>query len=147
MKDRNSRNSTKRQQTKLRKQARLEKQAKVPWHRRWLAKVWLTYGGGLYAVGYAVTFLYLEVRTILEEIVESTGVLDFLTNNLLDFVFRFASDSIANMVHAFIWFVPMLGYRSPLGIILLGIGFLVFDIYLRKPVGDWLLREESESPP
>lgn len=113
--------------------------AGLPWHRRWFAKIWLSYGGGLYAVGYAVTFLYLEVQTIISEIVESSGVVDFLTGHLLEFIFRFAVDSIANMVQAFIWFVPMLSYRAPLGLILLGIGFYVFDIYLREPVGNWIL--------
>jgi len=124
-----------------------QKQTRLPWHRRWLAKVWLTYGGGLYAVGYAVTFLYLEARTLLDEIASSSGVVDFVASHLFELIFRFAFDSIGNMVQAFIWFLPVLEYRSPLGIILLGVGFYVFDIYLRKPVGDWLLREDSETPP
>ncbi len=135
MKDPNSQNSTS------------QKKSNLPWHRRWLAKIWLTYGGGLYAVGYATTFLYLEVQSFVEEIAESSGVLDFLSSQLLQFIFRFAIESFANMVQALIWFVPVLSYRSPLGIILLGIGFWLFDIYLRKPVGDWLLRERSEIPP
>ena len=124
-----------------------QKQARLPWHRRWLAKIWLTYGGGLYAVGYAVTFLYLEARTLLDEIASSSGVVDFVASHLFELIFRFAFDSIGNMVQAFIWFLPVLEYRSPLGIILLAIGFYVFDIYLRKPVGDWLLREDSETTP
>lgn len=137
MKDRNSPNWT----------SQSQKPARLPWQRRWLAKIWLTYGGGLYAVGYAVTFLYLEARTLLDEIVSSSGIVDFVVSHLLEFVFRFAFDSISNMVQALIWFLPVLGFRSPLGIILLGIGFYVFDIYLRKPVGDWLLREDGETPP
>jgi hypothetical protein len=128
LKDPNSQNSTKPQTSNL------------PWHRRWLAKVWLAHGGGLYAVGYALTFLYLEARTIVEEIAESTGVIDFVTSQLIEFVFRFAIDSIKNMVQAFIWFVPVIQYHSPFGILLLAAGFYLFDIYLRKPVGDWLLR-------
>jgi hypothetical protein len=74
---------------------------------------------------------------------EVEGPIDFITDHLIEFVFRFMSDSIINMVEAFTWFVPVLSYRSPLGIILLGIGFYVFDIYLREPVGNWLLREET----
>jgi hypothetical protein len=108
-----------------------------------LAKVWLTYGGGLYAVGYAVTFLYLEARSILEEVMQADGPIDFLTGHLFEFIFRFLSDSISNMVQAFIWFLPLFDLRPPLGFILLGVGFYVFDIYLRQPVGDWLLREKS----
>ena len=108
-----------------------------------MAKVWLTYGGGLYAVGYALTFLYLEARSILEEVAEADGPIDFLTSHLLEFIFRFLGDSISNMVQAFIWFLPFFDLRPPLGFILLGLGFWLFDIYLRKPVGDWLLREKS----
>lgn len=133
MKDPNSQSSTSQRKNNL------------PWHRRWLARIWLTYGGGLYAVGYAVTFLYLEARSIVEEIVEADGVIDFLIGHLFEFIFRFAIESLANMVQAFIWFVPVISYRSPLGIILLGFGFWLFDIYLRKPVGDWLLREPGDS--
>ena len=128
MKDRSSRSSTK-------------PKTSLPWHRRWLARVWLAYGGGLYAVGYALTFLYLEARSMLGELFEADGPVEFLSGQLFEFLFRFAIDSFANMVQAFIWFIPVIEYRAPLGIILLGIGFYVFDIYLRKPVGDWLLRE------
>jgi hypothetical protein len=120
---------------------------KLPWHRRWLAKIWLAYGGGLYAVGYATTFLYLEARSIIDGIAGSSGLADFLTSEIFEYFFRFLGDSISNMVQAFIWFVPVLSYRSPLGIILLGIGFWLFDIYLRKPVGDRLLREQPETAP
>lgn len=117
--------------------------AKLPWHRRWLAKIWLTYGGGLYAVGYGLTFLYLEVRSIIGELGEADGVIDFLTSQLIEFLFRFLSESISNMVQAFIWFIPVIEFRPPMGFIILGVGFLVFDIFLRKPIGDWLLRESS----
>ncbi len=105
--------------------------------------MWLANGGGLYAVGYAVTFLYLEARSILEEVMQAEGLIDFITDHLIEFVFRFMGDSIANMVVAIIWFIPLFSYHPPLGIILLGIGFYVFDIYLRDPVGNWLLREET----
>ena len=135
MKARNSRNSIS------------QKKSKLPWQRRWLAKIWLAYGGGLYAVGYATTFLYLEARSIINGISESSGLADFLSSEIFEYFFRFLGDSISNMVQAFIWFVPVLSYRSPLGIILLGFGFWLFDIYLRKPVGDWLLREPGETPP
>lgn len=144
MKDPSSQNSTSRKKARAERAARA---AKLPWHRRWLAKVWLTYGGGLYAVGYALTFLYLETQSILEEVLESSGVWDFLRSHLIEFIFRFAVDSIMNMVQAFIWFLPWLSYRSPLGLILLGIGFFVFDIYLREPVGRWLLREDNDTQP
>lgn len=118
------------------------KKNKLPWYRRWLAKVWLAYGGGLYAVGYATTFLYLEARTIVSELLEADGIIDFLTDQLIDFIVRFAIDSIANMVQAFIWFLPVMSYKPPVGMIALGVGFYVFDIFLRERVAEWILGEE-----
>jgi hypothetical protein len=58
-------------------------------------------------------------------------------------IFRFATDSIMNMVQAFIWFLPFFELRPPLGFILLGVGFYIFDIYLREPVGNWILGEAA----
>lgn len=117
--------------------------SEIPWHRRWLVKVWRTYGGGLYAVGYAITFLYLEVRIIIEEVMQAEGPIDFITDHLLEFIFRFATDSIANMVEALIWFLPVIEFWPPFGVMVLGIGFYVFDIYLREPVARWFLGEEE----
>lgn len=120
-------------------------QRDVPWYRRWLAKVWLTYGGGLYAVGYATTFIYLEVKTIIGELLEADGIVDFLTDQIFEFVIRFAADSIANMVQALLWFIPVLSFSPPIGMIALGVGFYVFDIFLRERVAEWLLGE-SQTP-
>lgn len=38
--------------------------------RRWFAKVWQVRGGGFYAFGFAVAFVYLEVTTIAGEFIE-----------------------------------------------------------------------------
>ena len=80
------------------------------------------------------------MRSLFDEVIEADGIVNFFTGHLFEFVFRFLGDSISNMVQAFVWFLPLLSYRSPLGIILLGIGFYVFDIYLREPIANWLLR-------
>ena len=118
-------------------------QTEVPWYRRWLLRVRQTHGGGLYAVGYAVTFIYLEVRSILDELAASTSLINFLSDHLFAFVFRFAAESIANMVQAIVWFLPVVMFKAPLGILGLGIGAYVFDIYLREPVARWLTTEDD----
>ena len=115
----------------------------IPWYRRWLVTVWTAHGGGLYAVGYAATFVYLEVRTVLEEVAQADGVVDFLTGQLFEFIFRFAVDSLLNMVQAFLWFLPVMQFYPPLGFFVLGVGFYLFDVYLREPVANWLMREEK----
>ncbi len=136
MKDPNSQSSTKPKSSKSPK-------TELPWYRRWLAKVWHTRGGGLYAVGYAITFVYLEVRTILSELFEAEGIVDFLTNQLFELIFRFLGESLMNMVQAFMWPVEIVKFWPPFGAIGLGLAFVSFDKYLRKPVERWLLEPES----
>ena len=119
------------------------KRSNLPWWRRWLAKVWLSYGGGLYAVGYAATFAYLEITTFFGELFEADGIVDFVTGQLFEFIIRFATDSIANMVQAFIWFLPVIEFKPPVGMLVLGVGFYVFDIYLREPVAKWILGDDE----
>jgi len=117
----------------------------LPWYRRWLAKVWHTRGGGLYAVGYAITFVYLEARTILSELFEAEGIVDFLSNQLFELIFRFLGESLMNMVQAFMWPVEIVQFWPPFGAIALGLAFLAFDKYLRKPVERWLLDDAVSS--
>lgn len=60
-------------------------------------------GGGLYAVGYALTFLYFEVTSILGDIAGASSVDDFFRNQVFEFVARFAGETMQNMVSAFMW--------------------------------------------
>ena len=103
-------------------------------------------GGGLYACGYAVTFVILEIRSLTDDVFESDGVVDFLTSQLFEFVFRFLSESLFNMILAFMWPVYVLQFRPPWGIVGLGIAFFVFDRLLRKRVENWLAAETDEQP-
>ncbi len=107
-------------------------------------KVWNVRGGGLYAVGYILTFLYFEVRTIVGEIADATGLVDFLSDQLLGFVIRFATDSLANMVKAFMWPVYIIQLNPVFGGIVLGVAFYIFPKYLKKPLEKKLFGEERE---
>ncbi len=95
----------------------------------------------MYAVGYILTFLIFEMRTIVEEISESSGVGDFLSNQLIGFALRFATDSLANMIKAFMWPVYIVQLYPPFGPIALGLAFIVFPKYLKKPIEKWLFDE------
>ncbi len=86
--------------------------------------------------------MYLEVRTILSELFEAEGIVDFLTNQLFELIFRFLGESISNMVAAFMWPVEIVQFWPPFGAIALGLTFVSFDKYLRKPVERWLLEPE-----
>jgi hypothetical protein len=108
------------------------------WFRRWFAKVWKVRGGGLYAVGWAVTFAYLEVTTLLGEIFEAEGVVEFFTSQLVEFLFRFIGDSLTNMISAFMWPVDIVQWRPPIGAIILGAAFMLFPITIKPYITAWL---------
>jgi hypothetical protein len=108
------------------------------WFRRWFAKVWKVRGGGLYAVGWAVTFAYLEVTTLVGEIVGAEGVVEFFRSQLIEFVFRFIGDSLSNMISAFMWPVEIVQWRPPVGAILLGAAFVLFPVTIKPYITGWL---------
>ena len=120
------------------------------WFRRWFAKVWKVRGGGLYAVGWAVTFAYLEVTTLISEIFEAEGIVDFFTSQLFEFVFRFLGESLRNMITAFMWPVEIVQWNPPIGAILLGLAFVVFPATIKPYITAWLFpdgepEEEKEA--
>ena len=113
------------------------------WFRHWMGKIWRLRGGGLYACGFLVTFIHLEITTIVGDIAESDGVVDFVTSELFEFVFRFFADSFINTIHAFMWPVHVASLAPPWGAVGLGIGFIVFDRVIKKPVEDYLFQNEA----
>jgi len=109
------------------------------WIKRWLAKVFSVRGGGLYAVGYIVCFVFFEIQMVVGEIVESSGVADFVKSQVGEFFFRFFTETIVNMVRSFIWPVYVVALYPPYGAIGLGLAFWLFPIYLKKPIENWLM--------
>lgn len=116
------------------------------WLRKWFGKVWKIRGGGLYAVGYAVTFLYFEVTSVFGDIADADGVGSFFSTQLIEFFFRFLSDSILNMVYAFMWPVYVVEIQPPYGAIALGLAFILFPKFLKKPLERWLFGADISTP-
>lgn len=108
------------------------------WFRTWFAKVWKIRGGGLYACGYAVTFLVLEIRSLAGDVFEADGIVDFFTEQIFETLFRFLGESLANMISAFMWPIYLVQLNPPWGAIGLGLAFAIFDLVLRKPIERWL---------
>jgi hypothetical protein len=106
--------------------------------RGWFEKIWKVRGGGLYAVGWAVTFAWLEVTTIIGEILDAEGVVDFFVHQLLEFMLRFMGDSLKNMVLAFMWPAFVVQWKMPVGLILLGVAFALFPTYVKPYLEKWL---------
>ena len=114
------------------------------WFRRWFHKLFKVRGGGLYALGYIVTFVYFEVMTLAGEVVESSSVSGFLGAQAFDVVFRFLSDTIGNMARAFIWPFTVIAIRPPYGLAALVLGFMLFDRRVRPPLERWMLADEPD---
>ncbi len=115
------------------------------WFRNWFGRVWKVRGGGLYACGYAATFIFLEVRTIVSEVAESESIGQFFSEQLIEFFFRFFGETLSNMIHAFIWPVEIVTWWPPYGAIGLGLAFVAFNRFLRKPVEQFLQGDSGDS--
>ncbi|HNP36872.1 MAG TPA: hypothetical protein PKK10_13550 [Woeseiaceae bacterium] len=112
--------------------------------RRWFRKVWSVRGGGLYAAGYALTFLWFEVQSFTDDVWSSHGIGDFVEHELISLLLRFSVDAITNMVKAFMWPVYAAVAYPPWGAIALGLAFALFPVYLKKPIEKWLFADDDE---
>jgi hypothetical protein len=111
--------------------------------RPWFRKVWKARGGGLYAFGFVLTFVYLEVSLMIGEIMAATGFVDFFTEQLIELPFRFLSESLSNLIQAFIWPVPILGFSPPWGVVILAVIYLLFTYLIKEPLERWLFHDDT----
>lgn len=125
---------------KERRLARHARHARMVWHdpstfgpllRDGMIAIWRSRGGGLYGFGYLVTFVILEVRLVVSEFDASGGLFEFLTDQLLEYLFRLGFMSLANVVLAFLWPLLVIERFQLWGIVGLGLGYLVFERWLR----------------
>ena len=100
-------------------------------------------GGGLYACGFAVTFLFLELGSFIED-AKNIGLL--FDGHIVEFVVDFFLDSFRNTMNAFIWPVHVISYAQPYGIIALGVAYLLFPVTLKKPIEMWLFGADGPPP-
>jgi hypothetical protein len=116
------------------------------WFRQWFRKVWSVRGGGLYACGFAVAFPILEVREIIDDIAGFSSIGDFFSGHLLEYVIRFAVDSLINTAYALMWPAFIVQVAPPYGAISLVLAIIVFPRYLKKPIERWLFAADVEPP-
>ncbi len=105
------------------------------WFRTWFRKVWAVRGGGLYACGFAVTFIVLEVGSIADDI---AGVGNLFNGQIFNFLLDFIIDSFRNTLAALMWPVNIVSFAPPWGAIGLGLAFVVFPKFMKKPIETWL---------
>ncbi len=111
------------------------------WFRRWFRKVWKVRGGGLYACGFALTFLVLEIGSLADDVL---GIGAIFTGQAIEFLLNFLMDSLTNTIKAFMWPVSVVQWAPPWGAVGLGIAFWLFPTTLKKPIERWMFQDEPE---
>ncbi len=111
--------------------------------RPWFRKVWKARGGGLYACGFVLTFVYLEASMLIGEIMAATGFVDFFTEQLVELPLRFMGESLKNLISAFLWPVPLLEISPPWGIAILAARYLLLTYLIKEPQEQWLFHDEE----
>ncbi|MFT5756017.1 MAG: hypothetical protein ACI9LM_000729 [Alteromonadaceae bacterium] len=82
-----------------RKLSKKHKKSLVFFHSKWIG-----FGGGFYGLVALVTFIYIEIKQMVEFLIGVTGVHSFLDLLTLNALIGMFIDSIMNMIKAAIWF-------------------------------------------
>ena len=117
------------------------------WFRAWFRRVWDVRGGGLYAVGFAVAFLFFEIReAVVEDIPQLVAMNNILGSELIGFAIQFVIDSMLNFARALVWPMYVVQLWPPVGLIALVAAFVLFPRYLKKPIEGWLFEDADTGP-
>ena len=112
--------------------------------RSWFRKVWDVRGGGLYAVGFAVAFLFFEIREIVfDDIPQFIAINNFASSEIVEFGIQFIVDTMMNFVRALAWPAFVATFAPPVGAIALGVAFMLFPRYLKPYVERYLFGDEK----
>jgi len=111
--------------------------------RRSLRRVWDARGGGLYACGFVITFLYLETKMLVADVAEAESVGGFFSEQASEMVFRYIGESFVNTIQAFMWPVLVIQLDPAWGIATLVVAFVIFDRFLKSTVEGWLFGSDN----
>ncbi len=109
----------------------------VPMAREGSIRLWQSRGGGLYGLGYVLTFISLEILEIpeLAQDLFNLFVGDGSTPGaLLALIIEFFVDTGLNMVYAFIWPALLIEQFHGFGVFLVAFGFATFNRFWRPLV-------------
>ena len=112
--------------------------------RRSLRTVWDARGGGLYACGFVITFVFLEIKMFVLDIFTAESVSGFFTEQASELLFKYIGQSLQNTISAFMWPVYVIEIQPPWGLgVLVGM-FILFPRFLKIPLERWLFHEAEE---
>jgi hypothetical protein len=111
--------------------------------RRSFRTVWDAKGGGLYAVGYVITFMWLEFTMFVGDVMAAESVGGFFGEQIFEMLFRYLGESLQNMIAALIWPVYVIKIAPPWGAIAFGLAYAAFDRLFKGPIEAWLFHDEE----
>ena len=106
--------------------------------------VWHARGGGLYACGFFITFVWLEISMFFGEVYEAESIGSFFSGQILELLFRFSVLSLQNTLNALIWPVHIIMLSPAVGALMVGAMFLIFEYFVKKPLEEWLFGDAEE---
>lgn len=101
--------------------------------------MWKVRGGGLYALGFALSFIVFEVGSLGDDIM---GIGSLFNGQAIEFVIQFIVDSFINTLKALVWPIFVVQLAPPWGAIGLGIAFFGFTKFLKSPIEGWLFPDD-----
>ena len=111
--------------------------------RRSVWTIWDARGGGYYACGFVLTFIWLEISMFIEDIAEATGIADFFGEQLFEMLFRYIGESFMNTIRAFMWPVYVIQISPPWGLTVFVIMGVLFKNFLKEPIEQWLFHDNG----
>jgi len=112
--------------------------------KRSLRTVWDARGGGLYACGFVITFILLEIKMFVLDIFAAESVSSFFTGQASELLFKYIGQSLQNTISAFMWPVYVIEIQPPWGLgVLVGM-FILFPMFLKEPLERWLFHDAEE---
>ena len=113
--------------------------------RRSIRTLWDARGGGYYACGYVITFVWLEIAMFVDDIVSAQSVGAYFEQQVFEIFFRYLGQSFLNAILAFIWPLFVLRMSPEWGAVFLGVSYLVFAKLLKGKLETWLFHDHDES--
>lgn len=113
--------------------------------KRGFRRVWQARGGGLYACGFLVTFVWLEITMFFGEILEAESIGGFFSGQLIELLLRFSLLSLQNTVNALIWPFHIISLSLVWGGLAIAGMYVLFAKFAKAPLEQWLFGDTLES--
>ncbi|MEM1436191.1 MAG: hypothetical protein AAGG11_19205 [Pseudomonadota bacterium] len=101
-----------------------------------LLKMWRVRGGGFYGLGFVVFFVGAQGVSLLQDLIEATGPVDFVTSQVLEGFIRLIGDTPWNFIRALLWPLQLLSWLGSWGLLPLLAGFIAFDRWVKPWLND-----------